>query len=175
MSCSRATSGETLLLFGGGGSVGIIATQLAVARGVTVISAVGEHDETLARELGATPVRYGAGLALPGPRRRRARWTPCSTRPARCPGRRDRAGRRGPSGSSPCPTRPPPTSASRWSSPRSRSTGASGALDETIALLANGRRSPARAPIHAHAAGRRGPPPAGKAWTLDQRIILTLN
>ena len=56
-------SGETLLLFGGGGSVGIIATQLAVAQGIKVISAVGEHDETLARELGATPVRYGAGLA----------------------------------------------------------------------------------------------------------------
>ena len=28
-----------------------------------MISAVGEHDEPLARELGATPVRYGAGLA----------------------------------------------------------------------------------------------------------------
>src|SRR5256886_14377294 len=56
-------SGETLLLFGGGGSVGIIATQLAVARGIKVISAVGEHDETLTRELGATPVRYGAGVA----------------------------------------------------------------------------------------------------------------
>src|SRR5690242_2446766 len=56
-------SGETLLLFGGGGSVGIIATQLAVARGINVISVVGEHDETLARELGATPVRYGAGVA----------------------------------------------------------------------------------------------------------------
>jgi NADPH:quinone reductase-like Zn-dependent oxidoreductase len=56
-------SGETLLLFGGGGSVGIIATQLAAARGITVISAVGEHDETLARELGATPVRYGPGVA----------------------------------------------------------------------------------------------------------------
>src|SRR6201996_7433765 len=56
------TSGETLLLFGGGGSVGIIATQLAVAQGVKVISAVGEHDEPLVRELGATPVRYGAGL-----------------------------------------------------------------------------------------------------------------
>src|ERR1700757_4011449 len=55
-------SGETLLLFGGGGSVGIIATQLAVARGVTVISVVGEHDEALARELGATPVRYGPGV-----------------------------------------------------------------------------------------------------------------
>ena len=56
------TSGQTLLLFGGGGSVGVIATQLAVAWGITVISAVGEHDEALARELGATPVRYGAGL-----------------------------------------------------------------------------------------------------------------
>jgi NADPH:quinone reductase-like Zn-dependent oxidoreductase len=50
-------------VFGGGGSVGIIATQLAVARGIKVISAVGEHDETLAHELGATPVRPGAGLA----------------------------------------------------------------------------------------------------------------
>jgi NADPH:quinone reductase-like Zn-dependent oxidoreductase len=56
-------SGETLLLFGGGGSVGVIATQLAVARGVRVISVVGQHDETLAGELGATPVRYGAGVA----------------------------------------------------------------------------------------------------------------
>src|SRR6266516_683044 len=59
----KLKSGEMLLLFGGGGSVGIIATQLAVARGIKVISAVGEHDETLARELGATPVRYGAGVA----------------------------------------------------------------------------------------------------------------
>jgi NADPH:quinone reductase-like Zn-dependent oxidoreductase len=55
-------SGETLLLFGGGGSVGIIATQLAVAQGIKVTSAVGEHDDMLARELGATPVRYGSGL-----------------------------------------------------------------------------------------------------------------
>ena len=59
----NVVSGETLLLFGGGGSVGIIATQLAVAQGINVISAVGERDESLARELGATPVRYGAGLA----------------------------------------------------------------------------------------------------------------
>ena len=59
----NVTSGEKLLLFGGGGSVGMIATQLAVARGVKVISAVSEHDEALARELGATPVRYGSGVA----------------------------------------------------------------------------------------------------------------
>ena len=55
--------GETLLLFGGGGSVGLLATQLAVSRGIKVISAVSEHDETLASKLGAEPVRYGAGLA----------------------------------------------------------------------------------------------------------------
>ena len=77
----NVASGETLLLFGGGGSVGIIATQLAVARGVKVISVVGEHDETLARELGATPVRYGAGV-WPAGSARWARWTACSTRPA---------------------------------------------------------------------------------------------
>jgi len=59
----NVTPGQTLLLFGGGGSVGVIATQLAVAAGVTVISAAGEHDEALARELGATPVRYGPGVA----------------------------------------------------------------------------------------------------------------
>src|SRR5579863_495538 len=59
----NVTSGETLLLFGGGGSVGVIATQLAVARGIKVISVVGEHDVALASDLGATPVRYGAGLA----------------------------------------------------------------------------------------------------------------
>ncbi len=53
--------GDTLALFGGGGSVGVIATQLAVAKGVKVISVVGERDEGLARDLGAAPVRYGAG------------------------------------------------------------------------------------------------------------------
>lgn len=54
--------GETLLILGGGGSVGVIATQLAVAQGVTVISATGPRDQRLAEELGATPVRYGAEL-----------------------------------------------------------------------------------------------------------------
>src|ERR1700726_409496 len=59
----NVTAGETLLLFGGGGSGGILAPQLAAARGGTGIGAAGEHDETLARELGATPVRYGPGVA----------------------------------------------------------------------------------------------------------------
>src|ERR1700726_2309339 len=44
----NVTSGQTLLLFGGGGSVGIIATQLAVARGIKGISAGGGHEQTVA-------------------------------------------------------------------------------------------------------------------------------
>jgi NADPH:quinone reductase-like Zn-dependent oxidoreductase len=58
----RVASGETLLILGGGGSVGLIATQLALAEGATVISATGARDEELARELGAIPVRYGPEL-----------------------------------------------------------------------------------------------------------------
>jgi NADPH:quinone reductase-like Zn-dependent oxidoreductase len=47
---------------GGAGSVGLIATQLAVSQGLTVISAAASRDEKLARELGAIPVRYGPDL-----------------------------------------------------------------------------------------------------------------
>ena len=54
--------GETLLVLGAGGSVGIVATQLAVRQGVKVIGAVGARDEELTRELGATPVLYGSSL-----------------------------------------------------------------------------------------------------------------
>lgn len=58
----RVAPGQTLLVLGGGGSVGLIATQLAVSQGVTVISATGPRDEELSRELGAIPVRYGPEL-----------------------------------------------------------------------------------------------------------------
>ncbi len=54
--------GETLLILGGAGSVGVIATQLAIAQGLTVISAAGPQDQDFVRELGAVPVRYGADL-----------------------------------------------------------------------------------------------------------------
>jgi NADPH:quinone reductase-like Zn-dependent oxidoreductase len=54
--------GETLLILGAAGSVGIIATQLAIRQGLTVIGAVGARDEAQIRELGATPVRYGSDL-----------------------------------------------------------------------------------------------------------------
>src|SRR5690348_4088374 len=54
--------GETLLILGEIGSVGIIATQLAIRQGLQVIGAVGARDEALIRELGATPVAYGDNL-----------------------------------------------------------------------------------------------------------------
>jgi NADPH:quinone reductase-like Zn-dependent oxidoreductase len=58
----EVSRGETLLILGAGGSVGVIATQLAVRQGLRVIGAVGERDDALTRELGAMPVRYGGNL-----------------------------------------------------------------------------------------------------------------
>jgi NADPH:quinone reductase-like Zn-dependent oxidoreductase len=55
--------GETLLILGAGGSVGVIGTQLARSGGLTVIGAAGAADQDLVRELGAVPVLYGPGLA----------------------------------------------------------------------------------------------------------------
>ena len=55
--------GETMLVLGAAGSVGMIATQLAVSRGVTVIGAAAARDHDLVRQLGGVPVSYGAGLA----------------------------------------------------------------------------------------------------------------
>ncbi len=56
------TASDTLLILGGTGSVGTIATQVAVARGARVIAAVRRGDFGAAEELGATPVEYGPGL-----------------------------------------------------------------------------------------------------------------
>jgi len=59
----RLTRGETLLVLGGAGSVGMIATQLAVSQGATVVGAAAPRDHDLVRDLGAVPVSYGPGLA----------------------------------------------------------------------------------------------------------------
>jgi NADPH:quinone reductase-like Zn-dependent oxidoreductase len=56
------STGDTLLILGGAGSVGLIAVQLALARGAVVIAAAGPADEELLTSLGATFIRYGAGL-----------------------------------------------------------------------------------------------------------------
>jgi NADPH:quinone reductase-like Zn-dependent oxidoreductase len=56
-------SGRTLLVEGAAGGVGSAAVQLAIARGATVIGTASEANHDFLRELGATPVTYGEGLA----------------------------------------------------------------------------------------------------------------
>jgi NADPH:quinone reductase-like Zn-dependent oxidoreductase len=55
-------AGETLLVLGASGSVGSIAMQLAVARGVRVVGTAGPAKLVQLSDLGATPVAYGDGL-----------------------------------------------------------------------------------------------------------------
>jgi NADPH:quinone reductase-like Zn-dependent oxidoreductase len=59
----RLTGGETLLVLGAGGSVGMIATQIAISQGATVVGAAALRDHDMVHELGAVPVLYGPGLA----------------------------------------------------------------------------------------------------------------
>lgn len=54
---------EKLLVLGAAGSVGTVAVQLAVARGVTVVAAVRRDDFGPSEALGAIPVQYGGHLA----------------------------------------------------------------------------------------------------------------
>jgi NADPH:quinone reductase len=55
--------GDTVLVHGAAGGVGLIAVQLAALRGARVIGTVGGVAADLVRRLGAEPVRYGDGLA----------------------------------------------------------------------------------------------------------------
>lgn len=56
-------AGETVLITGAAGSVGLIACQLAAARGARVLAAVRPGDFDVAVKAGATPVAYGDELA----------------------------------------------------------------------------------------------------------------
>jgi NADPH:quinone reductase-like Zn-dependent oxidoreductase len=56
-------SGETVLVGGAGGGVGVFAVQLARLAGATVIGTASEGTFAFLRQLGAEPVTYGAGLA----------------------------------------------------------------------------------------------------------------
>jgi NADPH:quinone reductase-like Zn-dependent oxidoreductase len=57
------TAGNTLFIDGGAGGVGAVTVQMAVARGARVIASAGEDNQDYLREIGASPVRYGEGLA----------------------------------------------------------------------------------------------------------------
>ena len=54
--------GSALVVHGASGGVGVVATQVAVARGITVIGTASEAHQDDVRALGATPVVYGDGL-----------------------------------------------------------------------------------------------------------------
>lgn len=55
--------GETLLVHGGAGGVGLMTVQLAVLRSVRVIATASPRNHELLRSFGAEPVTYGDGLA----------------------------------------------------------------------------------------------------------------
>lgn len=56
-------SGDIVFVDGGAGGVGAVAVQMAVARGARVIASSSEANHDYLREIGATPVLYGDGVA----------------------------------------------------------------------------------------------------------------
>jgi len=56
-------TGDTLFVDGGAGGVGAVTVQMALARGAKVIASASEANHDYLREIGATPVLYGQGLA----------------------------------------------------------------------------------------------------------------
>jgi NADPH:quinone reductase-like Zn-dependent oxidoreductase len=59
---AEVREGDTVLVHGGSGGVGLMAVQLAGARGARVIATARPSTHDLLRELGADPVAYGPGL-----------------------------------------------------------------------------------------------------------------
>jgi NADPH:quinone reductase-like Zn-dependent oxidoreductase len=55
--------GQTVVVDGASGGVGIATVQVALARGLSVIGTAGEANQDFVRSLGAVPTQHGAGLA----------------------------------------------------------------------------------------------------------------
>jgi len=62
LAVTRIGAGDTVLIHGASGGVGLMAIQLAADAGARVIGTAGESGRALVREFGAEPVAYGAGL-----------------------------------------------------------------------------------------------------------------
>ncbi|WP_431818115.1 NADP-dependent oxidoreductase [Gordonia jacobaea] len=60
---SRAATGDTVLLHGASGAVGMAVLQLALLRGITVIGTASPRSFERVVEFGGLPVEYGPGLA----------------------------------------------------------------------------------------------------------------
>jgi NADPH:quinone reductase-like Zn-dependent oxidoreductase len=63
LTATRVGDGDTVLVHGAAGGVGLMLVQLARIRGARVLGTVGGDGAELVRRLGGEPVRYGAGLA----------------------------------------------------------------------------------------------------------------
>ena len=59
----EVNAGDTLFVDGGAGGVGAVAVQMALARGAKVIASASQANHDYLREIGASPVLYGQGLA----------------------------------------------------------------------------------------------------------------
>ena len=62
LTATAVGEGDTVLIHGGAGGVGLYAVQLARLRGARVVATASEGSHGLLRDLGAEPVVYGDGL-----------------------------------------------------------------------------------------------------------------
>jgi NADPH:quinone reductase len=58
----RSARGDTVLVHGGSGAVGVLAVQLSLAAGAQVVATASDRNHALLSEVGAVPVTYGPGL-----------------------------------------------------------------------------------------------------------------
>jgi NADPH2:quinone reductase len=63
LAATSVGAGDTVLIHGAAGGVGLMAVQLAAARGATVVATASPARHDFLRGLGAIPVAYGDGLA----------------------------------------------------------------------------------------------------------------
>jgi NADPH2:quinone reductase len=63
LEATGVTTGDTVLVHGVSGGVGLAAAQLALARGATVVGTAAPHRHDELRTFGIAPVTYGDGLA----------------------------------------------------------------------------------------------------------------
>jgi NADPH:quinone reductase-like Zn-dependent oxidoreductase len=63
LAATNVAAGDTVLVHGGSGGVGLMAVQLAVIRGAKVVATASPARHEVLKDLGAIPVAYGPGLA----------------------------------------------------------------------------------------------------------------
>jgi NADPH:quinone reductase len=63
LSATGVSAGDAVLIHAAAGGVGVMAVQLAIARGAAVVATASPARHGFLRELGAVPVAYGDGLA----------------------------------------------------------------------------------------------------------------